>query len=40
MKIKYVCFIQQFNLGYRDYTKERQNAPDEDFDEIDKLLRS
>lgn len=34
-----VRFIQQFDLGYGDYTKERQNKPDEDFDEIDALLR-
>lgn len=34
-----VRFIQQFDLGHGDYTKERQNEPDEDFDEIDALLR-
>ena len=34
-----VRFIQQFDLGHGDYTKERQNEPDEDFDEIDDLLR-
>lgn len=35
-----VRFIQQFDLGHGDYTKERQNEPDEDFDEIDTLLRA
>ena len=34
-----VRFMQQFDLGYGDYTKERQNEPDEDFDEIDALLK-
>ena len=34
-----VRFMQQFDLGYGDYTKERQNEVDEDFDEIDALLR-
>lgn len=34
-----VRFIQQFDPGYGDYTKERQDGPDEDFDEIDCLLR-
>ncbi len=34
-----VRFMQQFDLGHGDYTKERQNEPDEDFDEIDALLR-
>lgn len=34
-----VRFMQQFDLGYGDYTKERQNESDEDFDEIDALLR-
>lgn len=34
-----VRFMQQFDLGYGDYTKERQNSPDEDFGEIDALLK-
>lgn len=34
-----VRFMQQFDLGYGDYTKERQSETDEDFDEIDALLR-
>ncbi len=33
-----VRFMQQYDLGYGDYTKERQNEPDADFDEIDALL--
>lgn len=35
-----VRFIQQFDLGYGDYTKERQNEPDVSLDEIDALLRT
>lgn len=34
-----VRFIQQFDLGYGDYTKERQNEPDINLDEIDDLLK-
>lgn len=33
-----VRFMQQYDLGYGDYTKERQNELDADFDEIDALL--
>lgn len=33
-------FIQQFDLGHGDYTKEKQDAPDVDFDEIDALLNA
>lgn len=33
-----VRFIQQYDLGYGDYTKEKQSAPDVDPDEIDALL--
>lgn len=33
-------FIQQFNSGYGDYTKEKQDADDVDFDEIDALLKA
>lgn len=35
-----VRFMQQYDLGYGDYTKERQSEPDMDLDEIDALLRS
>lgn len=35
-----VRFIQQFDLGYGNYTKERQNDPDISLDEIDDLLKS
>lgn len=34
-----VRFMQQYDLGYGDYTKERQSEPDVDLDEIDALLR-
>lgn len=34
-----VRFMQQYDLGYGDYTKEKQNEPDVDFDEIDSLLK-
>lgn len=34
-----VRFMQQFDLGYGDYTKERQNEPNEDINAIDALLR-
>lgn len=34
-----VRFIQQFDLGYGNYTKERQNDPDISLDEIDDLLK-
>ena len=34
-----VRFIQQFDWGYGDYTKEKQNEPDTDLDMIDVLLR-
>ena len=34
-----VRFMQQFDLGHGDYTKDKQNEPDEDFDEIDALLK-
>lgn len=35
-----VRFIQQFDLGYGNYTEERQNDPDISLDEIDALLKS
>ncbi len=34
-----VRFMQQFDLGYGDYTKEKQNEPDLDLEEIDALLK-
>ena len=34
-----VRFIQQYDIGYGDFTKEKQSEPDEDFNEIDALLR-
>lgn len=34
-----VRFIQQYDLGYGDYTKERQEEPDIGLDEIDHLLK-
>lgn len=33
-----VRFMQQYDLGYGDYTKERQGEPDIDISEIDALL--
>ena len=34
-----VRFIQQYDLGYGDYTKEKQDMPDISLDEIDALLK-
>lgn len=34
-----VQFMQQYDLGYGDYTQERQNEPDIEIDEIDTLLK-
>lgn len=34
-----VRFMQQYDLGYEDYTKERQSEPDIDINEIDALLK-
>lgn len=34
-----VRFLQQYDLGYEDYTKEKQNEPDLSLDEIDAMLR-
>ncbi|MCM1309271.1 MAG: hypothetical protein NC223_11780 [Butyrivibrio sp.] len=34
-----VRFMQQFDLGYGDYTKERQDEPNIGLDEIDDLLK-
>lgn len=34
-----VRFLQQYDLGYGDYTKKKQNEPDLSLDEIDAMLR-
>lgn len=34
-----VRFMQQYDLGYGDYTKERQSEPDIDINEVDALLK-
>lgn len=34
-----VRFIQQYDLGYGDYTKERLEEPDVSLDEIDRQLK-
>lgn len=34
-----VKFIQQYDLEYGDYTKEKQDEPDMDLAEIDALLK-
>lgn len=34
-----VRFMQQYDLGYGDYTKERQSEPYIDINEIDALLK-
>ena len=34
-----VKFIQQYDMGYGDYTKEKQNQPDINLEEIDLLLK-
>ena len=34
-----VRFLQQYDLGYGDYTKEKQNELDLSLDEIDAMLR-
>lgn len=34
-----VRFLQQYDLGYGDYIKEKQNEPDLSLDEIDAMLR-
>ena len=33
-----VKFMQQYDTGYGDYTKEKQEQPDVSLDEIDVLL--
>lgn len=32
-------FMQQYNIGYGDYTKEKQEELDISFDEIDRMLK-
>lgn len=34
-----VKFMQQYDMGYGDYTKEKQEQPDISLDEIDILLK-
>lgn len=34
-----VKFMQQYDMGYGDYTKEKQNQPDISLEEIDGLLK-
>ena len=34
-----VKFIQQFDLGYEDYTEEKYERPDISLDEIDAILK-
>ena len=34
-----VKFIQQFDLGYVDYTEEKYERPDISLDEIDAILK-
>ena len=34
-----VKFMQQYDMGYGDYTKEKQEQPDISLDEIDVLLK-
>ena len=35
-----VKFMQQYDVGYGDYTKEKQEQPDMSLGEIDMLLKS
>ena len=34
-----VKFMQQYDMGYGDYTKEKQNQPDISLEGIDALLK-
>lgn len=34
-----VKFMQQYDVGYGDYTKEKQEQPNINLDEIDMLLK-
>ncbi len=35
-----VKFMQQYDMGYGDYTKEKQEQPDMSLEEIDMLLKN
>ena len=35
-----VKFMQQYDMGYGDYTKEKQEQPDISLDEIEMLLKN
>lgn len=35
-----VKFMQQYDMGYGDYTKEKQEQPDMSLEEIDTLLKN
>jgi len=35
-----VKFMQQYDMGYGDSTKEKQEQPDVSLEEIDRLLKS
>lgn len=37
--VRMVKFMQQYDMGYGDYTKEKQEQPDISLDEIDMLLQ-
>ena len=34
-----VKFMQQYDMGYGDYTREKQEQPDISLDEVDMLLK-
>lgn len=34
-----VKFMQQYDMGYGDYTREKQDQPDISLDEVDMLLK-
>ncbi len=34
-----VKFMQQYDMGYGDYTREKQDQPDISLDEIDMLMK-
>ena len=37
--VEMVKFMQQYDMGYGDYTKEKQEQPDISLDEVDMLLK-
>lgn len=37
--VGFARFIQQFDTGYGDYTKEKYEQPDPSFEELDKELQ-